>query len=274
MTYVYDPLATLAVNYVKEPHTRPDGIDRWLIVPPGGAFYTKDLIVTDSFSGRELQPVTQYTVLELVTKAVDATGKEVACIILIKDAQFTKVDVKQRYVGGEYQNYVVTAQQIIDQTKLDALNTTAWSQVVGKPLQFPPQLHDHWVDDAYGMEALQYTLQTIRSSVEAGDAAGFGMIYQYIDRIAKEAEARLTARLNEINQNLTTVKDGLKYEIGQIVAFSNNTNPNGVLPGVWQRLPDGVLMFTTDNAQLGKVKKIGEGPDYFGKYYAAWQRVS
>ncbi len=58
----------------------------------------------------------------------------------------------------------------------------------------------------------------------------------------------------------------------QVVFFTDNSNPRDVFKyGRWERLPDGLVMMTANNALVGTKKKMGEGTDYIGTYFAAWK---
>ena len=274
MSYVLDLTASLATNYVETSYLRP-GEGVWMLVLDGGAFYTKDLIVRNSYDGRELEPLTQYRALETVSDAVLESSKEVCAVIVITDSRVTQVTIKRRIVGGRYQTIGSDIQTIVDQSKIDALDSTSWGQIVGRPYQLPSEQHTHYDKEAYGFESAIYVLEKIKDAVTTGDKNLFGMFYQYIDRQFVSLNKTLTDNISRLNTEVEKNRRAALFQPNEVVIFTDDTHPRDRYGyGVWERLPDGLLMMTSDNTKLGKKKKIGEGPDYWGQYYAAWRFVS
>ena len=275
-TYPLDLTANLAANYKEDIYTRPkEGV--WMFVMDGGAFYTKDLVVRNQYDGRELTPLTQYRALHTVRDAVlDSGGKEVCAIIVITDSSVTQVSVKRRIVGGpEFSVIGSDILNVVTQAKLDALDSTAWGQIVGTPNQYPPEIHTHYDKDVYGLETAIAMMERISQSITTGDKALFGMFYQYIDRQFKQLTDSTTAELQRLQTEVNTNRTAGRFQPNEIVVFTDNSDPKVVFGyGKWERLPEGVFMFTSDNSKLGKRKKLGEGPDYNGYFYSAWRFIS
>lgn len=275
-TYALDLNANAAANYKEDIYIRPkEGV--WMFVMDGGAFYTKDLIVRNQYDGKELLPLTQYRALHTVKDAVLASGgKEVCAIIVITDSSVTQVSVKRRIVGGPVFSVIGSdIQNVVTQAKLDALDSTAWGSIVGKPVQYPPDTHVHYDKDIYGFETAIAMMERIAQAVTTGDRGLFGMMYQYIDRRFKETNDSAIAELKRLQTEVNTNRTAGRFQPNEIVVFTDNSDPKVVFGyGKWERLPEGVFMFTTDNSKLGKRKKLGEGPDYNGYFYSAWRFIS
>lgn len=275
MAYVLDLTASLAANYVENTYLRPqEGV--WMFAMDGGAFYTKDLIVKNSFDGRELEPLTQYRSLHTVSAAVLQSGKEVNAVIVITDNTVNQISVKRRIVGGPIYSVIGSdVQAIIDQSKIDALDSTAWGQVIGEPRQYPPEMHTHYEEDVYGFESAIFVLNKIRDAISSGDSGVFGMFYQYIDRQIVALNTKVDTELANLQDRLTELQTAGRFKPSDIVIMANNTDPHDHYGyGQWQRLPTGLFMMTGDPAKVGTIKKIGEGIDYTAQNYAAWEFIS
>lgn len=274
MTYELDLTASQPTNYVETVYNRPDA-GEWTIVMEGGAFYTKDLIVQDTFTGVELQPLTGYAALHTVVPAVLESRKEVCAFIHIRSSVTTQVRIKRRIIGGPlYSGIGSDIAKILAEYDLDTLSATSWGQIVGRPNQLPPDVHTHYVEDIYGLETVAYQLSGIKDAIGFGDENGFGMMYQYIDRHLNALTSTMDKRISEIESKAQEIAKGLEFHVNQIIFFDDNTDPNGLYPGIWARIPDGVIMLTANDSELGTKRRIGEGPDYVGQRFAAWVRTS
>lgn len=275
MAYVLDLTASLAANYVETSYLRPqEGV--WMFAMDGGAFYTKDLIVKNAFDDRELEPLTQYRSLHTVSDAVLESGKEVNAVIVITDNTVNQITVKRRIVGGPIYSVIGTdVQAVIDQSKIDALDSTAWGQVIGEPRQYPPEMHTHYDKDVYGFESAIFVLSKIRDAIGNGDDGVFGMFYQYIDRQIVALNEKVDTVLGNLQQRVDEVRSAGRFKPHDIVILSINLNPRDHYGyGQWQRLPPGLLMLTGDPAKVGTIKKVGEGIDYTARNYAGWEFIS
>ena len=274
MSYALDLNATLATNYVETSFVRPaTGV--WMFVMEGGAFYTKDLVVRNSYDGRELEPLTQYRALETISDAVLESKKEVCAVIVITDSRVNQITVKRRIVGGRYQTIGSDILNIVDEAKINALDSTSWGQIVGRPYQLPSEAHTHYDKEVYGLETAIYIMGEIKTAITSGDKKLFGMFYQYIDRQFTKLNTVLNENIARLNAEVEKNRKAALFQPNEVVIFTDATHPRDRYGyGVWERLPDGLLMMTADNTKLGNRKKIGEGPDYWGQYYAAWVFIS
>lgn len=275
MAYVLDLTASLAANYVESTYTRPqEGV--WIFAMAGGAFYTKDLIVRNTFNGQELEPLTQYRSLHTVSQAVLQSGKEVNAVIVITDNTVNQITVKRRIVGGPIYSVIGSdVQSVIDEAKLNALDSTTWGQVIGKPTQYPPALHTHYEEDVYGFEAAVFMLNKIKDAINYGDDGVFGMFYQYIDRQMTALNTKVDTTIATLQQEVNNLRSSGRFKQYDIVILANNVNPRDHYGyGQWRRLPTGLFMMTSDPAKLGTIKKVGEGIDYVARNYAAWEFLS
>lgn len=265
----------LDLNATREPvvteHTRNDSDEKWLLVLPGGVFYTKDLIVRNKANGKELHPLVDYRALELNKEAtMRSGGKETASLLYIA-ANVKNIVVSRRVVGGEFSVLNSDLLKVINQKTIDELAANSWGQVVGKPNQYQVDKHKHINSDIYGFEHAIYLMDQIAQAINTGDSGAFGMIYQYIDRLKAELQTKINNDFNQANGQINTLKLVSKLPVGTIVTFSNSTNPATAFGyGRWRRLENTLLYATADN-KLGQKKRVGEGTTYDMTGFAMWE---
>lgn len=272
MSYALDLTASLPANYLTITLDRPAS-GAWAFKLPGGSFYTKNLSLKNTFNQREMEPLTQFRVLDFNPIACDhANGKEVCDIVLVVDNTITQIEVKYRVIGGPYQVNGTDVDKLIRDGALDASKATAWGQIIGEPHQFPPEVHTEDMENIHGFDTAIYSIERIGEAVVTGDNGLYGAFYQFIDRKFSLLEQSTQAKLDALTKSVTSIKDQGKMQVNQVVFFTDNSNPAEVFKyGRWQRLPDGLVMMTANNALVGTKKKMGEGTDYVGVYYAAWK---
>lgn len=275
MAYALDLLATNPANFITTNFTRDTVDGPWFFVMPGGVFYTKDLSVTNVFTGKLMTPMTQYVALELNKDATMASNKETCTIILIKDASVNEVSIKRRVVGGVYSTIGSDLESIITEDDLTALKSTAWAQIVGKPYQYPFDPHKHYEEDIYGLEHVIYLLDEIRKAIQSGDSKAFGMFYQYVDQLSATIRTEVQDKIDALENEIEQLRGSVKREPGFIVIYTNNTNPRDDFKyGTWRRLEDTLLYAVGANGDLGIRKKVGEGTDHLMTGFVMWELVS
>lgn len=271
--YSLDLTASLAVNYITDTYRRGSG--NWIFVPVAGAFYTKDLIVTNTITGKQLEPQTQYRALHPQKEAINLSAKEVMCILVILDPAVNEVSVKRRVVGGKFQIIGTDIDKIISEEELTNINSATWGQVIGAPVQFPYDPHAHYIEDIYGFEHVVYLLEELTTAVATGDKNAFGMFYQYIDKQFALLKTETDEKLAQLEEIVNAVESNRKWKPGVIVAMRNNTPPATAFGyGTWRKIPNSLLYGVNLDSELGSKKKVGEGPDYLmtGVYF--WELVS
>lgn len=276
MAYALDLTASLAANYITGNFPREDVNGNWLLIMVGGVFYTKDLVVRNAINNAELRPGVDYNVLHLNKEAtMMAGGKETSTIVHITLASVTEVKVTRRVVGGKFETIGSDIRQIITDTDLDELNSTAWGQILGAPYQYPFKNHPHWEDEVYGLGNVQQGLTFIAEAIRSGDERLFGMIYQYIDRLSQETSKRIEQELEVIKEETENIKESTQVVPGMVVFFKDAVHPKDRFKfGTWRRLPEDTFLWAVDDAKLGIRKKVGEGPDYVSTGFAGWELVS
>lgn len=275
MAYNLDLSGASPLNKVTSTITRKSITDKWFFVIPGGVFYTKDLVVVNTFSGAELKPLTQYRALHLNKDATMASGLETATVILVTDDTVSEVRITRQVVGGVYETIGTDIDQIVSEKDLNDLTASAWGQIIGKPTQYPFDPHMHYDEQVYGLEHVIYLLDEIVEAIRTGDKNMFGMFTQYIDRQSAALKSSVDQKLDTLIQTLNTTTENTKLGKGAVITMYTNENPATVYKyGTWQKLGETFLRGVAQDADLGGQKKLGEGPDYnvIGVYF--WRLVS
>jgi hypothetical protein len=271
--YSLDLAATNPANYITDTYRR--GTGAWIFVPVAGAFFTRDLVLTNTVNGRQLEPQTQYRALHTQKEATWDSAKEVCTVLVILDAAVNEVAVTRRVVGGKFQIVGSDVEKIITEEDINNINSSTWGQVIGQPYQFPFDPHKHYTEDVYGLEHVVYLLDEIRGSIGTGDKNAFGMVYQFIDKQFTVLSEETDTKLKQIESIIDNIEGNRKWKPGVIVAMTNNTNPATAIGyGTWRKLTNTLLYGVNLDSELGQRKKVGEGPDYLmtGVYY--WELVS
>lgn len=271
--YALDLTASVALNLITDVYRR--GVGTWIFVPIAGAFYTKDLVVINTINGRQLEPQTQFRALHVQKEAIDLSAKEVCCILVILDPAVNEISVQRRVIGGKFQHVGSDLEQIITDEEINNINSSSWGQVIGAPVQFPYDPHKHYDEDVYGLEHVIYLLNETTQVIGTGDKQAFGMFYQYIDKQFTILKTETDTKLKQMEDIVNAIETNRKWKPGVIVAMNNNTNPAIAFGyGTWRRLSNTLLYGVNLDSELGKRKKVGEGPDYLMVGILYWELVS
>ncbi len=167
--FALDPSGVSPNNLViNEVHTLDANVRVRAIAPRYGAFYSNSLVVRDLTTNTQLTPI-QYSCVELLQDATMRFGQGVYMMILITDTTVSSsISINYQVVGGDYQNSadtVVTAWETLmgDNRPVD------WSNVLNKPTQYPPSLHEHLLTDVYGFQSVVLALERVRNAIALSD---------------------------------------------------------------------------------------------------------
>ncbi len=163
--FAFDPTGSNANNLIaNENHTLDPNQQIRAIAPVYGPFFINGLVVTDTSTSTNLTN-TQYNCVDLQQDATMLTGIGVYSIILITDTTVSNnISITYQVVGGDYQN---SAQSVIDayETLLADERPIAWANVLNKPAQYPPSLHEHLFGDIYGFQSVIGALERVRNAI-------------------------------------------------------------------------------------------------------------
>lgn len=273
--YALDPTGVNPDNLVVgETHTLSTTQVR-AVAPTYGAFYTESLQVWDNTNNRLLVRGIDYQCVELLQEATLRYGKEISLLVLILNQTVSSV-VRLNYqtLGGLYQN---NASGIVDMYNALIIDNRPvdWVNVLNKPLEFPPPLHNHLLQDVYGFESVVVALERVRNAIVLSDVPAFEDLIDWVKRrsvaIVSEAEIdaglpvakmmtleRLMYALDKFNFNAITITPTISTVVnGTNVQFSLSTT----------KLVDNTVLYwsiehgsTTDNdfnALSGPINVLG-----------------
>lgn len=163
------PLDLTGVNHnnlvSNEMHILPTNVQNRAILPSYGPYYTESLIVKDNVTGDILDKGIHYENLHLLEEATIRTGKEVCEVIIIKDISVSnEIIITYQTIGGLYQRTSDAILQLYNAVMNDN-RPVHWSNIINKPLGYPPSLHKHLFQDVVGFEPLIVQLERLSNAI-------------------------------------------------------------------------------------------------------------
>lgn len=150
------------------------------LVPVYGPIFREGLTVHDDNNNNLLTYQDDYVVVELLQEATAKFGKEiVAAILIINPLVSNAVRIRYQVLGGLYQNDASAVINIYE-TFLADNRAVDWSNILNKPLQFPPTLHNHLLEDIYGFEPVVVALERIRNAIVLSDVPAFERLISWV----------------------------------------------------------------------------------------------
>ena len=192
------PLDTTGVNVnnavIGELHTLTANNVR-AIAPTYGPFFTESLVVFDAALNTTLSRGVDYQCVELLQDASLLTGKEVCCIILIKNpAVSNTARINYQCLGAEYQNSAAAVISLYE-TVIQDNRPVDWANVINKPFEFNPALHNHLLEDIYGFQAVVSALERVRNAVILSDVPAFEFLIDWLLARLTDMDSRYAGAL-------------------------------------------------------------------------------
>lgn len=223
-------------------------------VPKYGPFFVDTLSIYDNYTQRKLDKGIDYDIPMISQEATLRTAQEVADAILIKNSSVSaQISVTYQAIGGLWQNNIANIVAIY-QSYLNDNRSVDWtSGIFGKPNEFPPSPHPHFMNDIFGWEPVAYELEQIKQAILIGQTPAFqAFIDAFESRMAtiQDMEAGLPS------DRLVSLKDLLyvvdKYNFNSMVAEPEH---DWIVNGgsLWVSLkalnvaPDAVYYWTVEN---------------------------
>lgn len=169
-------------------------------VPKYGPFFTeKNFSVYDNLTQRLLVKGVDYRCPMIVREATLRTGLEVADALLIENPDVSsQISITYQCIGAEYQNNVDNIVAIYESFLNDGRTVDWVDGIYGKPTEFPPAVHPHWVSDLYGFEPLTVEMERIAQAIMLGNTPAFEMLLQAMEsKGASDEEMDLGKPLNK-----------------------------------------------------------------------------
>lgn len=235
-----------------------------IFIPSGGPFFTENLQITDFTSGRVLEPITQYSCLHLHNEGTLDSGKQVCCIIIVKDTSISKVKITYQAIGGKYGEVVTTIRQMMDSIDWDKVGRISWgSQIYGKPEVFPAAAHRHPGGEFGDWKRFHLALNNIYQAMINKDVGAWKSVYEYM---ARSIEVAFENNILDSNQYYTKfqidnivngldfpeieIPDQLPPEISKAVGNLITAKPDGLYSGNSLNVKTVTSSYTPTTAEL------------------------
>ncbi len=189
--YALDPTGTNPDNLVvNEVHTINSNAVR-ACAPTNGAYYTESIIVYDEATDMALVKNTDYQCVELLQDATLRFGKEICVLVLITNPNVsTQIRLAYQVVGGEFQYDGSTIINLYE-TAIKDDRSVDWVSILNKPIEYPPSLHRHLLEDVYGFEPVVAALERIRNAIALSDIPAFEAAMEWVTTRIDEQNALL-----------------------------------------------------------------------------------
>jgi len=180
--YELDPTGINPDNLVVgEPHNLSDKPVR-AIAPTYGPFFAdvNTLKVYDAANGNLLQRGAHFQCVELLQDATLQYGKEICSVILIIDpAVSSSVSIDYQTLGGHFSNDSTAIANLYDAVIHDN-RPVRWENLISKPVEYPPTLHRHLLEDLYGFEPVVAAIERLRNAILLTDVPAFEALLDLI----------------------------------------------------------------------------------------------
>jgi len=197
----------LSHRVVDEPHVLTVG----LIIPDGGAFYTRSVTVHD----QNHQPLTKgvdWDCGDYISRTSRALGLSVHSSIVVTKPGVTSAYVSLQYVGGEDMIHLQAYQDAYAQI-FDPAHQFAWQELL-KPDQFEPAAHTQDLSTLYDMDKISGPLEQLVTALSLRDTALHDhFILSKVPAARADFESfyntRLDQTLSPVEANLTGTRQRL-----------------------------------------------------------------
>lgn len=274
MALPLDPTGSAVTNkIVNELHNVTLLKDRHF-VPVHGVFYVRGLKIYDQATGRLLEPILQYNVLQQNTEAANEVLHEVAQIIHISDMMINKVIIQYQAVGGRYENVSANLNNELELFRTSRVGSVINGVIADEFITLPPrsylgQLHDHDTGST-----LFTQLSDIAEAVESGDPAGQQMSYEYMVNYTNQNRETLETRLNKIQSDITKIDHATRIVDKQYLFTREELNPFIYLDyGTWVKHSNMLFKSTrANNPEFGQTTEVKRGYGLLAVRTMAYQR--
>lgn len=150
------------------------------VAPLYGPFFTQSLVIYDDVNNRQLVRGVDFQVVELLQSASLRFGKEICQLILIINSNVNeRVRYNYQTLGGLFQNSMDNLVNLYETVMADN-RPVDWTNVLNKPTQYPPALHQHMLMDIYGFEPVVVELERIRNAIVLSNVPAFEALVDWV----------------------------------------------------------------------------------------------
>jgi hypothetical protein len=192
------------------------------------------------------------------------------------------VEVDYQVLGGHYIKDG-TAIANLYQTVINDNRPIQWEYVLSKPIEYPPTLHRHLVEDLYGFEPVVSALERIRNAMALSNVPAFEALIDWVGRrveLADDSEIRKTLPVRKVLDHHSLLAILTDYRVISPYRFeavpTNIREGTGLMVTVTAQSPQAVATLyweiihdTTNNADFQNISgsvSIRNGIGYFFLY--------
>ena len=159
------------------------------IAPTYGAFYGESMVVFDATTGVRLERGTQYELAEFLQDAsMQFEGGDIWTLVLIKDKNVShQVRINYQVVGGNFTTDSSKIKELYDAVMMDN-RPVDWTNVLDKPILYPPNLHNQLLNTIYGFEPLVAAIERLGNRIILSDVPAFEYLIDWINARLTEFE--------------------------------------------------------------------------------------
>jgi hypothetical protein len=151
------------------------------VVPTYGPIYADGLVVVDNLTNIPLVKGIDYSCVQLLQEATLRFGKEIFEVILIKKPDVSStVRINYQVLGGLFQNNAAGIESLY-QAVMNNNTPISWENVLNKPYEYTPTLHNHMLQDVVGFEPLVVALERVRNAITLTDVASFEALIAWVN---------------------------------------------------------------------------------------------
>lgn len=152
--------------------------------PVYSPYFGASITIWDHITSRQLVEGEDYELSQLEQFPTMRFGKGIYRLVLITNPEVSNT-VRYNYqtLGGLYHLDATVVAQLYE-AYLNDDRPVPYDKVVGKPKDFPPSLHAHYLSEIHGFEPLIVALERLGDSITLGNEPAFNALIQWVqDRI-------------------------------------------------------------------------------------------
>lgn len=178
--YALDPTGVNLDNrVVGEVHTLSARSIR-AVAPTYGAYYSESLRVYDHSTDTLLSRGTDYQCVELLQDASLRYGKEICLVVLILNSHVSnQVRLDYQVVGGHYTNDATGIVNLYE-TVIRDNRPVDWLNVLNRPTEYPPTLHNHLLTDIVGFGPVIAAIERVRNAIIVSDIPAYEALIEWV----------------------------------------------------------------------------------------------
>lgn len=251
----FDPTAISVMNLVINEIQELSVLGKYIFIPSHGPFYTESFVAFAN--GVLLLEGEDYVFEVLHSRATKDTGKEVACIVNVKNRNINEFSYTYQCVGGEYQNlFDVLKELAVGLDSVDGKNIH-WVDITEVPNTLPAAAHYHHALEFDGWYKLIDPLDQVRNALISNDHDEIDKIYLYAQNRLAQLQAIVDNRLQELGIAMDDIVNGSGIPVGMIMAYRTNTLTES---GTWTKMIDTFVYGLSSPAAIGDTFQVSEDP--------------